>query len=182
MKKYCLKRTAWNITLASAITLVAYIALYAIWGAILNSIENPTLKLYMVALMTTAAFGVVLLYISKIRTALGEDELSADYENSNYTSVANDFKLIIKREASTLICMTVIVLLCFAVNELDVIIFGKKTLSLPTIIFAPMCLFDSAIKIPFVGYAVNVALDGVLFILFLLIYRKKKYNSWRKNG
>ena len=56
-----MKRTLWNITLASIITLVAYIALYAFWGAILNEINNPMLRLFLVALMTTVAFGFFLL-------------------------------------------------------------------------------------------------------------------------
>ena len=40
-----MKRTLLNITFASIITLVAYIALYAIWGAILSGLENTTLRL-----------------------------------------------------------------------------------------------------------------------------------------
>ena len=122
-----MKKIVINVVLASCVTLVAYIALYAIWGAILNSIENPAIKLYMVALMTTVAFGVIFLYISKIRTAEGEDELYSDYESSEYTSPIADFKLIIKRELPTLVCMTVTVFLCFVVNKLDVLVFGKKT-------------------------------------------------------
>jgi len=39
-----MKRTLWNITLASVITLVAYIVLYAIWGAILSELKNSTVK------------------------------------------------------------------------------------------------------------------------------------------
>ena len=62
-----MKRTLWNITFASIITLVAYIALYAIWGAILSGLENPTLRLLIIALMTTLAFGFFLVYTSKIR-------------------------------------------------------------------------------------------------------------------
>ena len=67
-----MKRTLWNITLASVITLVAYIALYAIWGAILSELENPTLQLFLIAFMTTVAFGFFLLYTSKIRKSVGE--------------------------------------------------------------------------------------------------------------
>lgn len=163
-----MKRTLWNITLASVITLVAYIALYAVWGAILGGVENPTLKLFLIALMTTAAFCFVLLYTSKIKNSVGEDEVVSDYKDSAYVSLVDDLKLIIKRESKILICIALIVLICFAFNTFDVLIFGKKTISFPTLIFAPMCLFDSAINIPFVGYAVSAMLDCVLYIIFLL--------------
>ena len=52
-----MKRIFLNITLASIITLVAYIALYAVWGAILSGLENSTLRMLIIALMTTVAFG-----------------------------------------------------------------------------------------------------------------------------
>ena len=108
-----MKRTLWNITFASIITLVAYIALYAIWGAILSELENPTLRLLIIALMTTVAFGFFLVYTSKIRKSIGEDEVVSDYKDRQYISLADDFKLVLKRESKILICITSIVLICF---------------------------------------------------------------------
>ena len=177
-----MKRTLWNITLASVITLVAYIALYAIWGAILSELENPTLKLFLIAFMTTVAFGFFLLYTSKIRKSVGEDEVVSDYKDKKYTSLIDDFKTIINREAKTLICIAVIVLICFVLNTFDRLVFEKKTIvSFPAFFFAPMCLFGSFIHIPFVGYALSAVSDCLVYIIFLLIYRKKKYNYWMKN-
>ena len=176
-----MKRTLWNITLASVITLVAYIALYAVWGAILNSLENQTLKLFLPALMTTVAFGFALLYTSKIRKSVGENEVVSDYENRKYISFVDDFKLIIRREAKTFICIAVIVLICFALNKLDSLVFEKKTISFPTFFFTPMYLFDAIIGVPFVGYALSAIFDCIAYTLFLLIYRKKKYN-YRMNN
>ncbi len=177
-----MKRTLWNITLASVITLVAYIALYAIWGAILSELENPTLKLFLIAFMTTVAFGFFLLYTSKIRKSVGEDEVVSDYKDKKYTSLIDDFKTIINREAKTLICIAVIVLICFVLNTFDRLVFEKKTIvSFPAFFFAPMCLFGSFIHIPFVGYALSAVSDCLVYIIFLLIYRKKKYNYWMHN-
>ncbi len=176
-----MKRILWNITRTSVITLVAYIALYAIWGAILSGIENPTLRLLLVALMTTAAFGFILLYISKIRKSVGEDEVLSDYKDRKYISFVDDFKLIIKRESRILICITVIVLICFALNTFDNLVFEKKVISFPAFFFAPMCLFDSLINIPFIGYAISAVLDCLSYIVFLLFHRKKKYNYWMNN-
>ena len=176
-----MKRTLWNITFSSIITLVAYIALYAIWGAILSGLENPTLRLLIIALMTTAAFGLFLLYTSIIRKGIGEDEVISDYKDRQYLSFTDDFKLILKRESKTLICIASIVLICFILNTFDSVVFGKKTISFPTFFFAPMCLFDSIINIPFVGYLLSAVLDCMAYMVFLLLYRKKKYNYWMKN-
>ncbi len=176
-----MKQTLWNITLASIITLVAYIALYAIWGAILSGLENPTLGLLIIALMTTVAFGFFLLYTAKIRKGIGEDEVVSDYKNREYVSFADDFKLILNRESQMLICIASIILICFILNTFDSVVFGKKAISFPTFFFAPMCLFDSIINIPFVGYLLSAVLDCMAYMVFLLLYRKKKYNYWMRN-
>ena len=176
-----MKRILLNITFASIITLVAYIAFQVIWGAILNTLDDPTLSLLIVSLMTTVAFGFFLLYTSKIRKSVGEDEVVSDYKDKQYISFADDFKLVLKRESKMLICIVSIVLICFILNTFDSVVFGKKTISFPTFFFAPMCLFDSMINIPFVGYLLSTILDCLTYIAFLLLYRKKKYDYWMKN-
>ena len=175
-----MKRILLNITFASIITLVAYIAFYVIWGAILNALDDPTLSLLIISLMTTVAFGFFLLYTSKIRKSVGEDEVVSDYKDKQYISFADDFKLVLKREAKMLICIVSIVLICFILNTFDSVVFGKKTISFPTFLFAPMCLFDSMISIPFVGYLLSAILDCLTYMAFLLLYRKKKYDYWMK--
>ena len=75
----CMKKILWKITLASAATLAAYIALYILWGAILNEVENETLKLFLICLMTSAACGFFLLYFLKIKNSDGEKEVLSDY-------------------------------------------------------------------------------------------------------
>ena len=177
-----MKRTLWNVTFASIITLVAYIAFYVIWGAILNALDDPTLSLLIISLMTTVAFGFFLLYTSKIRKSVGEDEVVSDYKDKQYISFADDFKLVLKRESKMLICIVSIVLICFILNTFDSVVFGKKTISFPTFLFAPMCLFDSMISIPFVGYLLSAILDCLTYMAFLLIYRKKKYDYWMKDN
>lgn len=176
-----MKRILWNITLASVITLVAYIVLFFVWFAILSEVQNETLKLTLIALMTSIAFSFFLVYTSKIKGSVGDDEVISDYKERKYTSFLDDFKIIIRREFQTLICIALIVVICFVLNTFDEIVFGKKTISFPTFFFAPMCLFSSLINVPFVGYALSVVVDCVFYIVFLLIYRKKKYNYWMKN-
>lgn len=175
-----MKRILWNITRASLLTLVAYIALYTFWGALLREIDNPTISLLLIALMTTVAFGFSLLYFAKIRKSVGEDEVVSDYEERAYGSLVDDLKLIIRREAPMLMAMAVIVCLCFLLNTVDEAIFGKKTISLPTVFFSPMCLFYAVVNVPFVGYAISAILDCVAYMLCLLLYRRKKYKYWMK--
>lgn len=176
-----MKRILWNITLASLITLIAYIALYFIWGAILGEVENVTVRLLLIALMTSVAFGFFLVYRAKIKNSVGETEIMTDYKDRTYTSIIDDFKLFVKRECKILIPIVGIVFACFLLNTLDPLLFGKKTISVITVFFAPMCLFDSVINIPFVGYAVSAIVDCVAYVIALAIYRKKMYNHWMKS-
>lgn len=177
-----MKRTLWNITLASVVTLVSYLALYAIWGALLSGLNVPALRLLIIAWMTTVAFGFFLLCISKIRKGIGEDEVISDYKDGTYSSFTEGLKLILKRDFRTFLCIASIVFICFFLNTFDLLVFKKKTISFPTFFFAPMCLFDALINIPFVGYLLSALLDCLTYMLFLLFYRRKKYNHWMKNN
>ncbi len=174
-------RTSWKITLASLLTLVAYLALYMIWGAILGEVENQKIQLFLLALMTTCAYGFVLVYVSKIRGSVGEDEVMADYKDGKYSSFIGDLKPVLRREAGTLICIVAVVLACCVVNTLDRMIFDKKAVSGITILWAPMCLFDTVFEIPVLEYVVSAAVDCISYIVFLLIYRKKKYTYWMEH-
>ena len=176
-----MKRTLWNVTLASLITLVAYIALYAIWGALLSEVENNSVRLFLIALMTTLAFGFFLLWTAKIKGSVGEDEVRSDYRESKAYSLSGELSLILKREKRMLIAISAIVLICFALNTFDSLVFGRKMISHPTLFYAPLCLFSSSIPLPFVGYAVSAVLDCVAYMGFLLLYRRKKYRYWIMN-
>ena len=176
-----MKRILWNITLASLITLVAYIALFFIWGAVLGEVKNEAFRLFLTAFMTSAAFGFFLLHRVKIKNSVGEDDVMIDYRDRTYISIIDDCKLFVKRETKMLIAIAGIAFVCFILNTLDPLIFGRKTISAITVFFAPMCLFDTVINIPFVGYLLSVIVDCAAYIGFLMIYRKKMYNHWMKN-
>ena len=179
-----MKRILWKVTLASLLTLVAYLALYMIWGAILSGVESQTLRLTLIALMTSVAYGAVLVYVSKIRGGVGEDEVMEDYRDGTYTSLAEDLQKLLLREAKTLLCMAVITIACCVVNTLDMALLGKKTVSGITLVYAPLCLFSSLseklwLAVPL--YALGVVVAGAAYVVFLLIYRKKKYMYWMGN-
>lgn len=175
-----MKKTLWNITLASLLTLVAYIALYALWGALLNGVENPTVKLFLICLMTTVAFGWILLYTAKIRGSVGEDEVLADYRERAYGSLKDELGLVLRHEAKMLFCIAGIILICFALNTFDSLVFGKKLISLPTFFFLPMYIFGTMFRVALIGYVLGALLIGCFYLLFLLLYRRRRYDYWTK--
>lgn len=176
-----MKRTLRNITVASLITLIAYIVLNTFWRAILSMVQNESLKLFLIALLTAVAFDFVLLYVSKIRNGDGERELLSDYGDGAYISLSEDLKLVLRHESRVLAMMVALVLGCFLLNTFDSLVFQKKLISLPTVLFAPMCLFSTWVEIPFLGYLLSAVADCVGYLGILVFWRKKKYREWIKN-
>ncbi len=170
-----MKRIFINVTLASVVTLVAYIVLSAVWGAILSEVESAKLRLFIISAMTSTAYAFFLLYFSKIRKAVGENEVVADHKDDPYTSLINDLKMILKNEKKILIAVGVIIGICFVLNKFDNVVFGKKTISFPTIVYAPMTIFGTFFDVDLFGYIVSYIFIGVCYVLMLLLYRKKKY-------
>ena len=176
-----MKKILWKITLASAATLAAYIALYILWGAILNEVENETLKLFLICLMTSAACGFFLLYFLKIRNSDGEKEVLADYKECAYKSFFDDLKRILRREVKTLIFLAVIVMLCFTVNAITELITQKSTGSPLTFIYIPLSIFGTVFGESFIGYALSAVITCLCYLIALLLWRRKTYNYWMKN-
>ena len=176
-----MKKILWKITLASAATLAAYIALYILWGAILNEVENETLKLFLICLMTSGACGFFLLYFLKIRNSDGEKEVLAYYKECAYKSFFDDLKRILRREAKTLISLAAIVMLCFAVNAITELITQKPTGSPLTFIYVSLCIFSTVLGQSFIGYALSAVITCLCYLIALLLWRRKTYNYWMKN-
>ena len=111
-------------------------------------------------------------------------EVMKDYKNKAYVSMSDDFKNIIKSEKATFICIAVIVIGCFALNELDALMFEKKTFSIVTFLFYPLCTFSSVFEMvhwfSIFGYLSSLILICLIYICMLLFYRRKKYKQWKK--
>ncbi len=175
-----MKRTLWQITLASLLTLGAYIALSVLWRALLSGIQQPTLQLLLVCFMTTAAFGWFLLYTAKIRGSVGEEEVLDDYKEGAYGSLKDELRRVLRRERILLLCIAGIILLCFALNTFDQLVFSRKVISLPTFFFLPMYIFGTMFSFELIGYGLSALLSCLFYLAFLLLYRKKKYDYWMK--
>ena len=111
---------------------------------------------------------------------MGEDEVMADYREHPYTTLADDFKLVLRKEAKTLILMTAVVLMTYILNRLDMLIFGKKMISHITFPYITMSLFGSLFSIKIIGYLMSAILNPVVYLTALVLYRKKKYIHWTK--
>ena len=175
--KTFLKKYFVPLLIASSLTLFAYIALYALWGAVLSSVKSGIIRLVLIALMTEGAFGFLLLLIVKVRHSVGEDEVVSDYKEQKYTTMKNDLKLVYKHEKGMLLSIAAIVGAFFVLNSIDSLI-GVKLFSLPAFFFIPMCLFGTVA--PVIGYVVSILVDCFFYLFLLLIYRKRRYRYWNR--
>ena len=177
-----MKQNLGSIIKASAITLVVYIGFYTLWGAVANEIASEELKLIAVALVSSFVFAYVLLRTVKNKRFIGESEILSDYKDRKYTSPINDIKLAFRREVGLLLCITAVVFACYFLHGIDrLLAFDKRVISLPTFVFAPMCLFSEVVKVPFLGYVISAAVDCTAYIILLLIYRRNTYKRTQKN-
>jgi len=67
-----------TVAVASVVTLAVYLLSSVVLVAIFREIEDKTLRALINAVIVTAAFGFILLYIAKIRNSAGEDEAISD--------------------------------------------------------------------------------------------------------
>lgn len=176
-----MKRNLSAIITASAVTLIVYVVLYFIWGAVANEIVDEKLKISVIAIVSSLIFVYNLIHILKIKDLDGEDEILFDYKDQKYTSFIRDIRLAAKREVGVLLSIVGVILVCFLLHSVDRILFAKRVISLPTFVFAPMCLFTELVKIPFFGYVISAAVDCTAYIILLLIYRRNTYKRTQKN-
>lgn len=169
-----MKRRLLNIVLASLLTLAAYICLYFIWGALLSDVENEAVKQLLLATMTSTIYALCLLYWSKLRRSIGEKDVLDDYKERSYISFIDDFRLAWKRERLTVLSICAIILLCFLLNTLNPLSLGSTL----TFLFSPLFFFIHSFKLKAIGYLVSAIYINLLYLLLVLLYRKKRYDHW----
>ncbi|MBO7397906.1 MAG: hypothetical protein J6V10_02305 [Clostridia bacterium] len=162
-----------TVAVASVVTLAVYLLSSVVLVAIFREIEDKTLRALINAVIVTAAFGFILLYIAKIRNSAGEDEAISDCGARDSIPLAEELKTVLKRERSIYIWIGICVLFCLIVNTLTKAVFQKDTDSFIVFPFVPMYVFDSAISVPVVGYLISALCDCALYTGLLLIFRKR---------
>ena len=121
-----MKRVFFHITLASLLALGIYILLVGfLLRAIVAIMDEIFWRFFFTSVLMTIFYGVSLLYFTKIRGRLEEQQIVKDYENHPYDSIVKDFCLIIRRERAYICCLFVISALCFLLHILSELVYCR---------------------------------------------------------
>lgn len=176
-----IKNCLWNITKASLLTMILYILLYAIWGAILNSISSVTFSLILLSVITEACFCIVLIWINYIRKGTGEDMIVNQYKNSDYLGFWEDIKKCIVTEKYYLIAFWGINIFFYFFVLIEKNIFQKRILSNIGLLYTPLNLLIILFKHEIIGQLLSSLLISIVYLLSLGIMRRKWYIKWYNN-
>lgn len=168
----------WNITKASLLTLILYILLYAIWGAILSSISSADLALIILCVCTEAAFCFVLIWVSYIKSEKGEDVVVKQYKDKSYSGLWNDIKMCLSTEKIYLALFWGLNIFFYFFVLLEKSIFQRRILSNIALLYTPLNILIVVFKYEIIGYLLSSLLISVLYLLFLGFMRKKWYSKW----
>ncbi len=181
MKKQIIN-SFWKILISALLSMIAYLALYMIWGAILGEVKNASIQSVLLSTGTSAGYALILMLMTKYRKGVGMDEFLSDYKDRTYISLKDDLNLVWSREKSKIVLLGIIIGSCLILNKFDAIVFGKKIISTITFPFATLCIYSSCFPsiIDFIGYIISFAVISVFYITFVLLYRRKQHKYWHE--
>ena len=165
-----------TVTVSALVTMAVYLILYPAWGAVLSEMENENVRLFIIATVTSIFNAYALTYFNKIRGGLCEKELWNDYSEAEYAFL-RDFRVALKNEYKAILLVCAIITACFFLNQLDAVIFGKKTISHITFPFITMTLFATCFKIELIGYITSAVCISAFYVLFVWLYRYRYYKN-----
>ena len=182
MKKYWSKIR--SVTFACALSLIIYLATYWITSAWMNQTAEPLhlVALGIYSLVFMIAFDLVLIYIVYVRNSVGEDDAVRDFQNG-YWGINTEIKYLFKRELLTLIVFALINGASWMLISIDKLIFSKRTITAILLIYAPLNIVGVALPAwanGILGYLLGTILCFVIYLLELVIFRKKWYKRWNK--
>ena len=173
-----MKRVFFHTTLASLLALGIYILLVGfLLRGIVATMDEIFWRFLFTTVLMTICYGVSLLYYTKIRGRLEEQQIVKDYENHPYDSIVKDFCLIIRRERAYVCCLFVISAFCFLLHTLDGYLFEAKTLGHVAFIYSPITIMGSCIPCQPVAYLVSPACCAIMYLIAVCIYRRHCYKK-----
>ena len=172
-----MKRVFFHITLASLAAWAMYIMSSFLLRAITAQMDEIFWRFLFTSVLMTIFYGVSLLYFTKIRGRLEEQQIVKDYENHPYDSIVKDFCLIIRRERAYVCCLFVISAFCFLLHTLDGYLFEAKTLGHVAFIYSPITIMGSFIPCQPVAYLVSPACCAIMYLIAVCIYRRHCYKK-----
>lgn len=172
-----MKRILKNIILSSLLSLGLYL-LFAI--TLFGWLEDQKLRFLMCSLAAVTTFAAIFFYIQKYRKGVCEYEVLSDYKNEKYDT-KREMLLIWQREKLFVFAVFMITLICSIISLTDRLLFQTQVLSLlTTILFGSLMMLSSVIEIPFLGNFLSGFYVCALYLLFVFLYRKKRYTYWMK--
>ena len=184
MKKYLIKIK--QVTIACAITMGIYLLTYWITSALMNEASEPLylLALAMYSLVMMTAFDLVLIYITYVRKATGEDKAVQDFQDG-YWGFKTDIVFLFKQELSTLIAFAMINGASWLMILIDKLIFSKRSLTAILLLYSPLNIIGVALPEwgnSILGYLLGTILCFAIYLLELVVFRKKWYKRWYNSG
>lgn len=172
-----------KIILANLCALLLYIlsGLLIIWFLSGPSLTAAILRT-LFFLLTMALFAYLLIRFIYLKGGLGERQYIQSLRETGRAesgvSLMEDCKLLLREEAGMLVTVLAINLLCWGLECIDILLFSKQTVTMVLLIFAPMQILIDVLPdwgYGIIGFLVSAIVDGLLYLLILLRYRKK----WR---
>lgn len=172
-----MKKVLKNVIITSLLGLVLFIALQLLWALIGALVPNQTLRAWIVALVTSGGYAVLLAFF--VHAKGGRDrEVLEDYKDVGYEGILTDIKRVWKRDAIYVYVICAIIAICYVLSTIDGLLFERSVLSLPAVIFVSLNIISGCFDIKILGYIVAALYVCVSYLLCVLIYRRKQYKKW----
>ena len=161
-----------------------YVFTIGVVSMILQSVTEDFMNvsgiLWVTSLLFVVVFSFVLIHELYRKNDKGEKIALEDYK-TGYIGIINDIKLLFKREINLLYYFLFINGACWIITYIDKLIAGKKTFSAIFLIYYPLNCLSAMLPAwlnSLLSYALGPILCFAIYLLELVIFRKKWYKKW----
>ncbi len=161
--------------IADLLTLVLYLALYAVWGAIIREIESAFWANLVLCTATGILFGFLLTWCTWVRGGLGE-ELVSKMDTPFARGFLPRCRQLIADAKPTLILLAIAALCDMAVSLL-ILVGAVERLPL-NFLYMGLSIQNVWLDIPFLSSLYGFAFVAAWHLFFLRLYQNKWYRNW----
>lgn len=161
--------------IADLLTLVLYIALYAIWGALVREIENAFMANLVLASATGILFAFLLVWCTWVRSGMGEalvSKMDAPFASGFLPRCRQ-----LLADARPTLTWLAISALCDMTVRLLILIGIIDRLPL-NFLYMGLSIQNVWLDVPFLSSIYGFAFVGAWHLFFLRLYQSKWYRSW----
>ncbi len=184
-----MKKTLIHITVASILSWVLILAFNVIIIAAIKEVASPLVRNIIGSILYAASFVISLLYITKIRKGIGEDEFFDDYTDKKYVSIKEDIKLIIQHEKMYFLTIAIVILSCLAINIIYCTVLGNSKVFILTMIYLALNAFSTLFSLSSTGIVLNIVFSIIgigiyvaLYVFAVALYRRNIYKKAKKGN